>query len=80
MISEKMLSFLVNTDFDSPSQLAISWGMALLTLAFGIYGWMYWDWSLMGIVGGILSIVLCIINPFRWLQRKLTGIIKRPSH
>lgn len=80
MLHENMIAFLVKTDFNSPLQLALMWVPAILTLALGVYGWMYWDWSLIGIVGGIVSIMLCVFNPFVWAQRKLTGIIKRPSH
>ena len=80
MIHEHMLSYLVTTDFDSPAQIALSWGTAILTLAFGVYAWMTWEWSFMWVVSGIVSILLCIFNPLRWMQRKLTGIIKRPSH
>lgn len=80
MLHEHMLSYLVKTDFDSPAQIALSWGSGMLTLAFGIYAWMTWGWSFMWVVSGILSILLCIFNPLRWMQRKLTGIIKRPSH
>lgn len=80
MLHEQLVSFLVKTDFNSPSQIALSWGTALLTMAFGVYAWMQWDWSFMWVVSGIVSIILCVLNPFRWMQRKLTGIIKRPSH
>lgn len=77
MLEERFISFLVNTDFDSPSQLGLSWGMALLTLGFGLYAWMSWEWSFMWVASGIISIGLCILNPFKWMQRKLTGTIKR---
>jgi hypothetical protein len=80
MLAENLVSFFVKTDFESPAQLAMSWGMAVATLGFGIYAWMHWDWSFVWVASGIVSILLCVLNPFRWVQRRITGIIKRPSN
>lgn len=77
---EAAISFLMNADFASRRQVAAAWIMAMVSMAFGAYAWWVWSWSFAWVIGGVLSILLCIFNPFIWAQRKLRGMIKRPSN
>ncbi len=77
---ETAIAYLMNTDFGSRRQVVTAWIMAIVSMAFGIYAWWAWSWSFVWVIGGIVSILLCIFNPFIWAQRKLRGMIKRPSN
>lgn len=77
---EQAFSHLVKTDFSSRKHLVMDWSMAVVSLVFGVYAWMYLGWSALWPVGGVLSVVLAIVRPVAWLQRQLLGMIKRPSN
>jgi hypothetical protein len=80
MLADKMFGFVMGTDFNSTKNVVVDWTISLLTLAFGIYAWMEWSWSFTWVIGGVLCIVVSVFRPLAWAQRRIRGMIKRPSN
>lgn len=80
MLIDKMLGFIMNTDFNSTKNVVTDWTITLLTLGFGIYAWLEWSWSFTWVIGGMLCVVVSILRPLAWVQRGIRGMIKRPSN
>lgn len=79
-VFDTAFSHFVKTDFSSRKHVIMDWLIAVLSLAFGLYAWIDLDWSVIWVVGGVFSVILAIVRPVAWLQRKFLGMIKRPSN